>query len=231
MTIVTAVKTILFSDIKDFTENSSIQTRAELDLMLDHHDHILQKAFEDYNGTIIKTIGDAYMVMFDSPTNAVMAGIKIQNRLQLYNKLVRRKNLKFNVLKWFIKEENLTKGSYTQIHVRVGIHTGEVQIKKDDAFGMHVNIAARIEKLALPNSVFFSESVYLAMNKNEIAVEYVGKKKLKGIPEAINIYRVKQEYIHKDYEPTAEFILDVAIKIVVLISFILVMYGFYIVFI
>jgi adenylate/guanylate cyclase family protein len=80
-----------------------------------------------------------------------------------------------------------------KMQIRVAINSGEVNIKDDDVFGEPVNIAARIEAIAEPNEVYFTESIYLSMNKNEIPTAEVGHRKLKGIPEEIKVYKVVSE--------------------------------------
>jgi len=55
-----------------------------------------------------------------------------------------------------------------QMEIRIGINSGEVNIKGEDYFGEPVNIASRIESISEPNEVYFSDSVYLSMNFNNI---------------------------------------------------------------
>ena len=75
----------------------------------------------------------------------------------------------------------------------MGINSGEVSIKNGDVFGEPVNIASRIEGIAEPGEVYFTDSVYLAMNKNEIPSAEVGKRHLKGIAEMVTVYKVLRE--------------------------------------
>ncbi|MBU0457658.1 MAG: adenylate/guanylate cyclase domain-containing protein [Nanoarchaeota archaeon] len=164
--------TVMFTDVKGFTVTTSIKKREDFEKFLDLHEQLIEPIFKKYGGKIIKTIGDAFMVTFDSPTNAVLCGINIQEKLEEYNR----------------KPEVDEK-----VEVRVAINSGEVHLRKDDIFGEAVNIAARIEGIAEPNEVYFTESVYLAMNKSEIPSAEVGYRKLKGIPEEIKVYKVLKE--------------------------------------
>lgn len=162
----------MFTDIKGFTNKTSHKTREELLAMLEDHERLVRPLFEKFGGTVVKTIGDAFLVTFESPTDAVLCGVKIQDVLSYHNKTAH-------------ENEN--------IEVRVAINSGEVTIRDNDVFGEPVNIAARIEGIAEVNEVYFTEAVYLAMNKSEIPSAEVGLRYLKGIPNEIKVYKVLHE--------------------------------------
>lgn len=165
----TANLAIVFTDIKGFTERTSRQTLEENERLLETHWKLLGPLFEAMGGTIIKMIGDAFMVTFESPTQAVLCGAAIQDRLWIYNR---------------------SAPANERLDVRVAINVGEVRMEKKDVFGEPVNIAARVEGLADAGDVFFTESVYLSMNKAEVPSELVGDFELKGIPGKIKVFRV-----------------------------------------
>jgi len=165
--------TIMFTDIKGFTPKTSKISRKELENLLNLHDDLIKPVFKKFSGKIIKTIGDAFMVAFHSPTDAVLCGMEIQEVLIKHN-------------------ENTSEND--QLQVRIAINSGEVAIKKSDVFGEAVNIAARLEGIAEAGDIYFTESVYLAMNKSEIPTEEIGYKRFKGIPEEIKIYKVLNEH-------------------------------------
>jgi class 3 adenylate cyclase len=66
--------TILLTDIKGFTDKTSHQTRADIQAMLDEHRAVVLPVLERGGGRLVKTIGDAFLMTFESPTNAVLAG-------------------------------------------------------------------------------------------------------------------------------------------------------------
>ncbi len=164
--------TIMFTDVKGFTERTSHSSREEVEKLLELHDELLVPVIQKHHGKIVKNIGDAFMVTFRSPTDAVLCGMKIQEKLKDYNSN--------------IAEED-------QIEIRVAINSGEVNIRKSDVFGEPVNVAARIAGIAEPNEVYFTESVFLAMNKKEIPSVEIGHRLLKGIPHEIKVYKVLKE--------------------------------------
>lgn len=164
--------TIMFTDIKGFTPKTSKMSREKLHKLLDQHDELILPLFKKFKGRLIKTIGDAFMVTFHSPTDAVLCGMAIQKRLEKHND----------------KSE-----VEDQLEVRIAINSGEVTFKRKDVFGEAVNIAARLEGLAEAGTIYFTESVYLAMNKSEIPTAEIGYKHFKGIPEEIKVYKVLGE--------------------------------------
>jgi len=174
----TAVLTIMFTDIKGFTELTEQKGEQYATQYRIHHDEILTQVIEaDGAGLIIKFIGDAVMAVFSEPSVAVERALKIQQRLD---------------------EFNASQQAFEPINVRIGLHTGQVSIGnalQADVFGRHVNRAARIESLAdggqiyLSYTVFDSAKGWLANHKN-IRWQNHGRYYLKGIDEAIEIYEV-----------------------------------------
>jgi class 3 adenylate cyclase len=161
--------TIVFTDIKGFTERTSRATRSKMIEMLDRHERLLLPIVRHYGGRVVKTIGDAFLLSFESPTNAVLCGLMMQETL---------------------REANVGLGAEDRIDIRVAINTGEVEVIGNDVFGETVNVASRIEGIADAGEVFFSESTYLAMHKAEVPTSEVGTFRLKGIPEEIRVYQV-----------------------------------------
>ncbi len=164
--------TIMFTDMKGFTQKTSVGSRKQVEHLLDLHDNMIRPIFKQFGGSVVKTIGDAFLVTFESPTDAVLSGMKIQEAVQ---------------------NHNATSAPDDQFEMRIAINSGEVHLKNNDVFGEPVNVAARIESIAEPNEVYFTESVYLTMNRNEIPSSEVGQRHLKGIPEQVKVYKVLQE--------------------------------------
>jgi adenylate cyclase len=165
----TANLAIVFTDIQGFTERTSRQTLEENQRLLKVHHDLLAPVFKAFGGRIIKSIGDAFLVTFESPTQAVLSGMALQDRL------------------W---QHNRTASEAQRLDVRVAINVGEVRLESHDIFGEPVNIASRVESIAEAGEVYFTEAVYLAMNKAEVPSQEVGSFELKGIPGKIRVFRV-----------------------------------------
>ncbi|PIR19343.1 MAG: hypothetical protein COV48_02525 [Elusimicrobia bacterium CG11_big_fil_rev_8_21_14_0_20_64_6] len=164
--------TILLTDIKGFTDKTSSKTRAAISTMLDEHRAVVLPLLESHGGRLIKTIGDAFLMTFESPTNAVLAGVAVQEALAKLNE---------------------GRGAEDRLEIRIAINSGEVNLMENDVFGEAVNITSRIEGIAEAGQVYFTEAVYLAMNKAEVPSSEIGLVQLKGIPEKIRVYKVRRE--------------------------------------
>jgi class 3 adenylate cyclase len=164
---------VMITDIKGFTAKTSRQTREENALMLRRHDALLVPVLRAFGGRRIKTMGDAFLVVFSSPTNSLLCGMAIQDRLWDYNRRVAEDD---------------------RIEVRIAVNMGEVRVVRSlsatDVFGEPVNIAARVEAEADAGEICFTEAIYLVMNKAEIPAEEIGYRELRGLPERIRLYRV-----------------------------------------
>ena len=163
--------TIVFIDMQGYTRRSAGQTIEEMKLFHDQMYTFVSEIMQKWNGIMVKSLGDGFMVRFDSPTSAVQAGIEIQRRLDARNAQM-------------MNPESI-------VRFRVGINTGEVGVDENgDLFGDPVNIASRIQTFADPNDVFISESTYLAMNRNEFGAVDLGAQELKNATREIKIYKI-----------------------------------------
>lgn len=162
---------IVFTDIKGYTATTSAQTHKENARMLRRIDRLVAPVVRAYSGRVVKSIGDAYMIVFRSPTEAVRCATAIQDRVYQHNAASRPDQ---------------------SIHIRVAASIGEVRVHRGDVFGDPVNVAARIESITPADEVYFSEAIYLTMNRSQLASERVGEFELKGIPEPITVFRAKK---------------------------------------
>jgi class 3 adenylate cyclase len=169
MDIKTENLTILFVDIAGFTATTSRQSRAENAHLLQTFDTTLLPLIKRFKGIVVKSIGDALLITFRSPTDAMLCSMALQDAMHEYN---------------------LSASEEKRIHIRVAANLGEVRVTKNDIFGEPVNIASRIEGVAPADEIYLSEAVYMAMNKAEVPAQEVGLKELKGIPQALRIYSV-----------------------------------------
>jgi len=160
---------IVFIDIAGFTPRTSSQTREENLAMLKRFDGIVRPLVRCYGGQVVKTIGDAYLLTFRSPTHALLCSMAIQDR---------------------IAETDANLSPSERFIVRAAVNAGDVRLEGNDVFGEAVNIASRIEGKAGPGEIWFSESVYLSMTRSEVPSEEVGYAELKGIADKVRLYRV-----------------------------------------
>ncbi len=172
------VLTILLADLKGFTPRAASSSRQEVSELLKSYRGIITPVIQRYGGHIVKELGDAFLVTFESPTNAVAAGTLLQRLLLGRNKEV--------------PEER-------RIEVRVAIHSGEVEETANDVIGDAVNVASRVESVTEVGEVYFTEAVFLTMNRSEVPSSEVGQRMLKGLPAPIKLYRVLQDPADERY--------------------------------
>ena len=166
---------IMLTDMVGFSKDMEKHEGATYEKLLKHN-KIIRKEIASNNGREIKTIGDAFLVRYSSAVDAVRSAINIQNRLSGYN-------------------ENVE--DHKKINIRIGIHIGDVLIMGTDVIGNGVNIAARIEPLANVGGICISADVYNIIKKSiDIKVTNLGKKELKNIQDAPEIYQILLESIN-----------------------------------
>lgn len=170
---------IMFTDIKGFTERTSGSSRDAMRILLAEHERLLGPVFAHFDGRVIKTIGDAFLVTFVSPTDAVLCGLVVQEVLRQHNAIAPPER---------------------RLDVRVAINVGEVEQCEDDVLGEPVNIAARLEGISEAGEVWFTDAVYQTMNRAEAPAADIGEKLFKGIPYPVRVYRA----VHEPGSPAAQ---------------------------
>ncbi len=171
--VTSEILTIMFIDIVGYTKVTSNLNRDLFNEMHDVFDSISLPLFQKYSGNVLKKMGDAFLITFKSPTDAVLCGMELQDAFDRYNAS--------------------RKGKYP-LKIRVAIHTGEVLLRGGDVYGDAVNITSRLENVAGPGEIVFSEALFMAMNKNEVPYVHLGVKKLRGTKYPVRVFRVKGHY-------------------------------------
>ena len=158
---------IMFTDIVGFTAYSQRDESFSLKLLKKHRE-IVRPVITHYGGREIKTMGDAFLIEFDSALDATECAVDIQNALYKYNLRATKKIL-----------------------VRIGIHVGDVIHQDRDVYGDAVNIASRIEPLADGGEICISEQVYdQVRNKLKYALIKLESQNLKNVAFPIDVYKV-----------------------------------------
>ena len=136
--------TILAMDVVNYSKKMAVDDEGTLK-QLSVCKKIIEKIITSAEGRIFNTAGDAFMIEFSSPVQAVNSAIKIQKEILNLNKeLSGDKILEF----------------------RIGINMGDVLIQEDNLFGDGVNVASRLESIAPPGRICISGSVYSFVSNN-----------------------------------------------------------------
>jgi len=125
---------------------------------------LLLPILEKHEGKLIKEIGDGTLTRYFKADNAIDCASKFQSKTD------------------------------TDLNVRAGIHTGEVIVDKEDVFGDVVNVASRLESIAVPGSVLVSkETIDKLEMSDEVELVSLGMQSLKGVGRLIEVYAIKDE--------------------------------------
>ena len=168
---------IMFTDIVGYT--IMMQQNEEDGLRrVEHHRTILEKNININNGRILQYYGDGTLSIFDSAYDAVICAIEIQKQL----------------------------AQEPKVPLRIGIHLGEVVVKRNAIFGDGVNVASRIQALSVSGGILISDSIYKQIrNQTEFKFKFLGEYKLKNVDLPTGLYAISnkglpipdQEYIDR----------------------------------
>jgi class 3 adenylate cyclase len=145
--------TVLFTDIVDSTRRAVELGDREWRSLLDRHDELVRQNLERFSGREINTTGDGFFASFDGPARGIRCGQAIVEAI-----------------------------SGIGLDVRVGLHTGECEVRGQDLAGVAVHIAARVAAHATPGEVVVSGSVPPLVAGSGIAFADRGEHELKGLP-------------------------------------------------
>jgi len=127
-----------------------------------------------HDGREVKTMGDAFLVEFPNATDSIRCAYDIQRA---------------------IREFNLALVSDKRIHLRIGIHLGEVVESQGDISGDAVNVASRIYPLAEDGGVCLTRHVYdQVSNKTELKMASIGVRPLKNVNTPIEVYKMEMPW-------------------------------------
>ena len=155
------LSTVLFSDIVGSTERAAaLGDRGWSDLLADHNARV-RALLAQYRGREVDTAGDGFLATFDGPARAVRCGEAIREGVRPIG-----------------------------LEVRVGVHTGEIQLVGDDVRGIAVHIGARVGSLAGTGEVLVSSTVRDLVAGSGLVFEDAGEHALKGVPDRWRLYRV-----------------------------------------
>jgi TolB-like protein/class 3 adenylate cyclase/thioredoxin-like negative regulator of GroEL len=160
---------IMFTDMVGYSALSQRDSKLALELLQEHRE-ILREIFPRFHGTEIKTIGDAFLVEFNSALEAAQCAIEIQRTLA---------------------HRDADAPAERQIQLRIGIHIGDVIHRENDVYGDGVNIASRIEPLASPGGICLSMDVERQIrNAVETRFEKLAPTELKNISVPMDLFRI-----------------------------------------
>ena len=124
---------------------------------------VLETSVAAHHGKILQYYGDGALSIFSSAIDGVHCAVEIQQSLQQKPK----------------------------VDLRIGIHTGDISIEGESIYGDGVNLASRIETLAVPGSVFISEKVFDEIkNQENLTAREMGYFELKNVTKPVRVFAI-----------------------------------------
>ena len=159
---------VMFMDIVGYSSITHKDEGLALRALHQQRD-LVRPFFQKHTGREIKTVGDGVLIEFASALEAVTCAFEIQSAFH---------------------ESNSSRPVENRVHMRIGIHLGDVLHTRDDVFGDAVNMASRVEPLAPPGGVAFTRQIFEEIkNKVNFPILELGPQKLKNIGE-FELYRI-----------------------------------------
>jgi predicted ATPase/class 3 adenylate cyclase len=169
----TGIVTFLFTDIEGSTRLLQELGRDAYDRVQSHHADIMRDAIAEGSGVEIRTEGDSFFVVFDTPVGALGAAVAAQRAMV-----------------------------DTPIRVRMGLHSGEGRPGGDDYLGIEVNRAARIAAAGHGGQVLLSDATRALVEHalpDGVAIRDLGNHRLKDIAHSEHLFDLVVEGLPSDF--------------------------------
>jgi class 3 adenylate cyclase len=153
--------TVVFTDIVDSTKIATELGDRRWKDLLDQHNTIVRTELGRSRGREVKTFGDGFLATFDGPARAVRCAMNIIESVRSLG-----------------------------LAIRVGVHTGEIELSGDDIAGVAVHIAARVAALAEAGQVLVSTTVRDLVAGSNLRFADQGAQTLKGVAEEVRLFSV-----------------------------------------
>ncbi len=162
---------ILAADVVGYSRLMRADEVGTLARIKDLRGEVLDPKVAEYNGRIVKTMGDGFLIEFPSAVDAVQHALDVQVEMARRN-------------------SGIPDGR--RMELRIGVNIGDVIVEGEDIYGDSVNVAARLEGLAEPGCVYVSGTVFdHVRDKLDLGFDDLGAQKVKNIAEPIRVYRAR----------------------------------------
>jgi class 3 adenylate cyclase len=150
---------VLFTDIVGSTIRAEQLGDQRWRNLLDAHHAAVRRELARFRGNEVKSLGDGFLATFDGPARSIRCASAITEAVRPYG-----------------------------IEVRIGLHTGEVELSEDDVRGIAVHVASRVASLASPSEVLVSRTVKDLVAGSGIQFGERGRHLLHGLQEPMELY-------------------------------------------
>jgi adenylate cyclase len=167
-----SLRAVMFTEIIDFSEMLQ-KDEAHALIVLERHAESMRSLAATHKGTILKTMGARSMLLFDSAYGAIQCAEAILLSGTALNE----------------DEDNTDRAM-----IRIGCHAGDVWITDGEITGETVNLAAQLQLIALPHTIYLSDSLYRTVRKRTaMKASSLGEHHLTNIRDAIHVYCLRPD--------------------------------------
>jgi class 3 adenylate cyclase len=153
------VTTVLMSDIVDSTGTAERLGDGAWRQLLTDHNRIIRAQLDRFRGREVNTTGDGFLATFGSAGGALRSAMAMRDGV-----------------------------SAMGVEVRIGIHTGEVEVLANDIGGVVVHAAARIMALGAPSEIIVSSVTRGLVEGTGLRFEERGRHKVKGLEQPVEVF-------------------------------------------
>ena len=165
------LKAVLLADVVGYSRLMGLDEEGTHVKLADYVKDLIEPKILAHHGRLIRSMGDGFLVEFDSAVDAVCCALEIQGELA---------------------HREAVADADRQIRLRIGINTGDVIIDDRDIYGNSVNVAARLEGLAEPGDVYITRGVRDQLEGHPgLSFADKGERRVKNIQNPIRVYCVK----------------------------------------
>ena len=171
------VATVMFTDLEASTDTTTRLGDEAAAAFFATHDRIVRAQFGEHGGRRVKSTGDGFLALFDSPRSAVACALAIQRELAAQKDGPR---------------------------VRIGINAGEMGEDEGELFGAAINLASRVMDRAEGGEILVTDTVrQLAGTIPGAQFRDRGRTALKGFPERVRLHQVRTAEVKPAPPPRA----------------------------
>jgi class 3 adenylate cyclase len=153
------VTTLLMSDIVDSTLTATRLGDAAWKQALAEHNRVIRTQFDRFRGREVNTTGDGFLGIFSSAAAALRAAVAMRDG---------------------VRDQGLA--------IRVGVHTGEVEVLSNDIGGVAVHAASRVMSLGGPHEIIVSSVTHGLVEGGDFRFEERGRHQLKGLTRPLEVF-------------------------------------------
>lgn len=163
-------KTLLFADLMESTRLLDQHEKEVVPRWRALVNHVINEVLPQNGGRFVNSLGDGFLLAFDTEKEAIAAGFLIQEKC---------------------KNDNQSQPEFLRLHLRMGLEVGEFTIDKQDVYGRAAMMGARLMTLAGPGEIVISADLMdLLVNNVDADIEDLGDCYIKHLDKPVRAYRI-----------------------------------------